>query len=363
MNRIKLLVLIAAIALGSLALMACEAETPADDTRIIIDGAGREVVVPKEIKGAVSTWQPMSTIIFSVKGQDKLVGIDNHSKPIPYYNSLYPAIADLPEVGYKKVGVNMETIAAIDPKPDVVFMYSGSRGEPFIEQLELLGIAAVVIDPESAEKVRASTRLIGELLDREAEAEAVIAYYDNTIEKIDKMLNDAGYTKDKRKVTHMFDGGGLLSAPPADYYQGFLLEAAGGIPASKDLTGNGFKTVSAEEFAQWNPEYIFANEYFDGDLREEIDNHKGLSNVKAIQEGNVYRIPGAMEKWDFPGAHSALGMWFMAKIVYPDVFADFDLQAEVEDYYKTYYGKSFTELGGNLDVYLEPFAAKPAKEY
>lgn len=363
-EKIKLFVLIAALTFAGLAMVACETETPvAEDTRIIIDGAGREVVVPKKVERVIVASQPTSTLVFSVGGQDKIVAIDKQSQPVPYFSILRPDIKDLPEIGYRKAGLNMEVIAAIEPKPEVVFMFSGSESEPAVQQLSELGIAAIVVDTETPEALRATTLMMGELLDREDQAKAIIAYYDNTIKTIDEKLNAAGYPYEKRKTIHIFDGKGLLSAPPGDYYQSFLAEAAGGISASKSLSGNGFKTVSAEELAQWNPDFIFATEFFNGDLREEIDLHKGLSNITAIQEGNVYRIPGGMEKWDYPAAHSALGMWFIAKLTYPDVFADFDLHAEVENYYKEFYGKSFTELNGKLDPYLVPFSEKLPREY
>jgi iron complex transport system substrate-binding protein len=361
MKKLKLVLLAVALIFGMLAMVGCEEETEVGGnenptTRTIIDGAGRSVEIPMEVTKVVTTWKPMSTILFSIQGGDKLVGIDNHSRDIEYYNIINPATGSLPTVGTKKNGVNIETVA--DVNPEVVFLYGGKNGEPFIEQLENLGIAVVVIDSESPEKVRSMTRLVGEVIGHEEQAEAVVKYYDDTITMIDDKLNAAGYTKDKRKVTHMFDGNGILAGPPGDYYQSFLMEAGGGITATRDLSGNGFKTVSAEELVMLNPEFIFANQFFKGDIQEEIDNAKGLESITAIKENKVYRFPAEMEDWDFPGAHSALGMLYIAKIVYPDVFADLDLLAETDSYYKQFYGKTFTELGGNLDEYFKPYGTK-----
>lgn len=342
MKRIKLLVLIAALALGSFALMACETETPAaDDTRTIVDQAGRTVTIPKEVDRIVTTWRPSSTLVFAIQAQEKLVAIDTHSYARPYFNAIYPEVAKLDKTGNKK-GLNIETIIANNPQ--VVFIWKGSDSLPHIEQLEKNNIAVVVLDPESREDMIASTRLMAEVVGKEKEAEAIIAYFNDMAKQINDKLVAAGITDANKKKVVMAQSN-LLNIMPGEIFQNDLIEMAGGINAAKDIKGTRTTDISAEELVNLNPEYIIYNQFFEGnDIHEDVASFPGVQNIQAIKDGNVYQMPSALESWDFPAPSAVLGVMWLADTLYPEVFADFDFEAKYEEFHKTFYGKSYSEL-------------------
>nr|WP_281253715.1 hypothetical protein [Sporomusa silvacetica] len=43
-----------------------------------------------------------------------------------------------------------------------------------------------------------------------------------------------------------------------------------------------------------------------------------------------------------------LGIVWIAKTIYPDKFADIDMTALADDFYRRFMGQSFTEMGGKL---------------
>jgi iron complex transport system substrate-binding protein len=46
-------------------------------------------------------------------------------------------------------------------------------------------------------------------------------------------------------------------------------------------------------------------------------------------------------------------MIWLAKILHPDVFANLDVLEEANAFHKGFFGKTFTELGGELDLPAE----------
>jgi len=53
---------------------------------------------------------------------------------------------------------------------------------------------------------------------------------------------------------------------------------------------------------------------------------------------------------DYPEPRSILGILWLAKILHPDVFADLDVLKEADAFHKEFFGHTFTELGGELDL-------------
>lgn len=366
MKKIKLFTLMAILVFGMIMLVGCEEETPAvqdpaqqgnvapvanndpavdeGDTRVMTDQAGRQVELAKEVNRVITTWRPSTSLLFAIGGQEKLVAADTHSTKNEFLLGVYPEIGNIPGIGNRK-GLNLEEMVAA--KPDVVFIWQGTDTEPVIKQLEQQGIAVFVLVPESQDDMKEATRLMGEIIGHQEQAEAAIAYYDNTVKMIVDKL--AGVAKEDLPVAFMAGSGGLLNTVGGEYYQHFLIENAGGKNAAAELKGFGWQDISAEQMVTWNPEYIFATQFFDADLAEAVKSQAGLQNVKAVQEGKVYKFPANITSWDFPEPLSALGILWMAKTMHPDVFADLDFNAEVENYHKKFFGKTFTELGGNLD--------------
>lgn len=325
-----------------------EAAAPAPektDSRTIVDQAGREVTLPAEVNRIVTTWRPCTFLVFAVGGQDKLVGCDAGSTTSAFTLGVYPEIADLPQVGDKKHGINMEELMATEP--DVVFVWSGKGSDELIKQLETQGVATVVLIPESAEQMKEATLLLGEILDCSEKAEKVIAYYDDTITMVAEKLKDLPEA-DKTKV-YLAGANGVLSSCGSDFYQHYLIEKAGGINVAAELQG-GWAEVSPEQLVAWNPDVMVADPYCKEGMDDAVKMNPGLNGIKAVKNGELYRFP-SLGQWSFPIPQSSMGIMWLAKTLYPEQFKDLDIKTEVDNYYQEFFGKTYTELGGkNLDA-------------
>jgi iron complex transport system substrate-binding protein len=65
--------------------------------------------------------------------------------------------------------------------------------------------------------------------------------------------------------------------------------------------------------------------------------------VQAVREGRIYVTPEYVKPWGHPCPESiGLGELWMAKKLYPEIFADIDMEAYVNDFYKTFYGIAYS---------------------
>ena len=311
-------------------------------TRTFTDQAGRTVVLPAEVNRVVTTWRPGTLLVISAGGRDKIVGVDSSSQKSEFLTAVFPEILDLPGVGNKK-GLNVEQMVAV--KPDVVFIWSGSDTEPVIQQLESQGIPAFVLIPESLDQMKEAVSLIGEIIGTQEQAQKMIRYYDETLAMLEEKVGSI--PEEEKLRVYMVGSSGVFSTVPGTMYQHFIIESAGGINVGAELEG-GFSEVSAEQVVAWNPDVIVAVQYCDCTV-DEIKNNPQLQTVKAVQNGRVYMFPSSMDPWDYPEPRSILGMLWLAHTLYPEQMADVDLLKEIDTFHETFFGKSFTSLGGTLD--------------
>ena len=108
-------------------------------------------------------------------------------------------------------------------------------------------------------------------------------------------------------------------------------------PSSKG-TGN---EVDIEQILKWNPDVIL---FAPGSVYATVGEDSAWQGVTAIKEGHYYEVPNGPYNWmGFPpSVQRMLGMMWMAKLLYPET-ADYDLQAEVTEYFKLFYHTTLSE--------------------
>ena len=103
-----------------------------------------------------------------------------------------------------------------------------------------------------------------------------------------------------------------------------------------DETGqDGALDVDLEQIGAWNPDYMFLNagniDMLKADYAENKDFFDGL---KAFQEGHLYTQPF----FNFNGTNVDTGIcdtYFIGATIYPEAFADVDLDAKYAEIYET----------------------------
>jgi len=318
-------------------------ETAEPAKRVVIDQLGREVTLPEEVNRVVTTYSPVTYYTLAIGGQEKLVGVNSHSAENKFLTGVYPEIVNIPTVGSKKNGHNMETIVSINP--DVVILYDGKGMDEMYNQLSEQGIAAVTIVPESVEDMKEAAKILGVVFNREEQAKKVIDAYEDIVALIEERIGDI--PEEERKTVYM-TGSSTLKTISRDLYQHYMLETVGGVSVSKELTGY-FHQVSAEQVVKWNPDVIFSISNNREGTVESIMTDPQFATINAIKNEDVYKVPSVLGAWDYPEPRSALGLLWMATKLYPERFEDINLMDKVNEFHMDFFGKTYEELGGTQE--------------
>lgn len=302
------------------------------------DMAGRDVTIQSQPKRIVSGYYISSSACIALGLTDKLVGIEDKSAQRPIYQLAAPQLMSLPNVGSAKA-FDLETCVAAEP--DLVIL--PMKQKDVADTLQNMGINAIVVLPESHDQLMQMLTLIGTVTNSMDRANALISYYDTTLQKVESLT--AGLTDAQKPVVYMAGSSSYLNTAPKDMYQASLIKAAGGKNAGDAISGNSWAEVSYEQILTMNPDVIViptnnfatgAPDYTAADVKAD----KNLSDVTAVQKNAVYQMTTGFEAWDSPVPSGILGTLWMLQTLHPDLYSADQFAKDVSDFYQTFYGFS-----------------------
>lgn len=97
--------------------------------------------------------------------------------------------------------------------------------------------------------------------------------------------------------------------------------------------------VNMEDILNWDPDVVIVGRQYPVDL---VADDPRWRNVSALRHGEVHPSPAGVFYWD-GGPESALMMLFIAKTLYPDLFPDIDMKAEITGFYARFYRFALTD--------------------
>ena len=322
------------------------------EERVITDMVGRKVVLHGDVKRIVPTFKPVTLCILSLGLQDRLVGIDTHSKSDRLTRAVFPEVMQLTGVGTKSTGINIETVMSLTP--DLVILYAQKDGISLAQRLDTMGIPAIIILPENMDKIKASLNIISRAVGRPCQSARAI----NAMDKVLKLVEErtASIPLPKRKRAYFASSRNFFNTAAGNMLQDNILSRAGLINVSHDLNGD-FQDISPEQFLAWNPDIVFISRNLDKKGIKVMHN-PALKRVSALIHHRIYRFPSDLAPWDFPSPLSALATLWVARQAYPEQFNDIDVNAYANNFHKRLFGKTLQEMEGSLDDIL-PDAMKP----
>lgn len=328
-----------------------ESQTTEENTgkKIITDQVGHEVELPNNVDRVVITslW-PLPSIYCLFQGSGEgLVGMHPASKSAAE-NSLLTKVA--PEVSEVSTGfiqngeLNVEELIKL--KPDVVF----GSSEAEYEMVKKAGIPYVqfVANPtgtgDTIEAVGQWMKLLGEIFNKEDRAEEIMAYGNETLKQIKEKVSTIS-DEDKVRALMLYKySDGTIQVSGKNFFGDFWLKSGGATNVAEEIDGP--KEVNMEQIYNWNPDKIYITN-FSHFLPEDFYNNAiegdDWSNVKAVQDKEVYKIPLGMYRWFPPSSDTPLMLKWVAKQNYPKIFSDVDMNKEIKDYYIKFYGIELTD--------------------
>jgi len=346
MKRISV-ALIAALVIG-LVLTACggtptavPAEAPTGLT--LTDALGRTVTFDAPPQRIVVAGKSNLTIAEAVylfpEAQERLVGVVVGKQPIGEFISLVDPTWDqktqlAPDAG-------PEQIAPLNP--DVVLLRSFTA-DTLGRALEELDIPVVYFDLETPEQYFRDVDVLGQLLGNAARAEAIRAFYQSRLDRIEQALGGLNEERKPRVLLLQYSEQGgevALNVPPVAWLQTTEVELAGGAPVWKEAAqAGGWTVVNFEQIAAWDPDQIYVVSY-QADSASVVANLKANPQwqaLRAVQSDAIYGFPGDIFSWDQPEPRWILGVTWLAGRIQPDLFSDLNMQQEAVEFFSQMYG-------------------------
>lgn len=293
----------------------------------VTDQLGREVTIEKEPEKLVSGYYISTSLLIALGQEDKLVGIEAKAKSRPIYSLSAESLLSLPDVGTAKE-FNLEGCAALSP--DLVILPAKLKDS--IPALEELGITVIAVNPEDEKLLNEAIDLIGKATGASDKAAELKAYNEKLLSDIDSALSGV-----EKQTVYLSSNSSFLAAAGADMYQNTLIENAGGVNVAAELEGNSWADVSYEQVLAWNPQVIVIASDADYTV-EDVLNDTNISEVDAVKNKKVYKLPGDFESWDSPVPSGVLGTAYLAYALHPDKYSADDFKAAVTEFYETFYG-------------------------
>ncbi len=318
------LLLVLAVGLG---MAGCKRQEDKGTTVTVVDQTGREVQVPKDVNRVVSGYYISTYMALAMGAVDKLVGIEMKADTRPLYHKVAPQVIELPGVGTAKA-LNVETVLGLEP--DLVILPAWL--EETAQQLEDLGLATIVIEPEDLDSLAEAFLLMGKAMGCEERAQAIVDYYE---EKVHEVQNLADGKEEKTRV--YLAGSEPLRTVSGGMYQHSIIELAGGRNVSAEVGEGYWANVSLEQVLAWDPEVIVLADYSESGI-EQLNKDPKWSGVTAVKKGRVLRFPSPIEPWDSPGPSAVLGILWLTHVLNPDVYTQEQFEAEVSTFYGQFYG-------------------------
>ena len=247
--------------------------SPAEGSQITVtDMLGREITLDGPASRIVVMQPADCEILCAIGCEDAIVGRGQFVD--------YPAsVLDVPVV-QSGAETNVEEILALQPQ--VVLMNTMAQSEEQVRQLEENGVKVVISTTSTVESVYTAITLIGRLMGKDTEAQAVITDMKNTFDEIRSKV-----TGDPKKVYFEISPPPYLYTAGSSSYMNELAEICGieNIFADQE---DAWLMISEEQVIERNPDYIVLITNMGSAGVDEILSREGWGDINAIKNRKIY---------------------------------------------------------------------------
>lgn len=331
-------------AAGSQAPESSEAAA-SDGTVEIVDMGGRTLTIPspENLERIYPTGSTALMLLYTL-APDKMTAAPSSTGSAfteDQKKFVTEEVWDLPSYGTmsgSNGSLNLEAIKNADVQV-ILSMGTSTITETDISEADdlqaQLDIPVVLFSGEMADYAEAY-RLLGKIIDREEDAEKIIAYTSDIVEKVEAVA--AQVPEEERVTLYYAEGDDGLATEPASSNRSYVFNTAGAINVAQVDAKSGFgqSAVSMEQILSWNPQIIItqgtSNAY------ETILSDPNWATIDAVKNGRVYKMPDLPYSWADrpPSVNRFIGLHWMANLLYPDLY-DIDIVDVAIDYYKVMY--------------------------
>lgn len=326
----------------------------------VTDSAGRMVELPYPVESVMITYSQLLLITKGVGVPDEaIVGLDEFTKNS--YESIFTGLRDTETVGKNLFNLDVEKILEISP--DVLISTSSTlrRNEGLEAQLDAVGIKFVGLDFDW-ENVSDIITTLGRMFGEETEAQAAEfdEFWWSAIDAVSERVNDL--PEEERRTVYWENTASGYTTVGKGSANHEMLALAGGLNIAGILEERSPK-VDPEWIITQDPDvimkYPMGADYQGGfgateiepfqAMIDELVSRPGFEQIDAVREGEVYIVSALIKT----GAFQNIAVLYIAKLLYPELFADLDPQATLREMAEEYMGLDWEDVRG-VFVYPEP---------
>jgi iron complex transport system substrate-binding protein len=334
-------------ALLAIALLICPLAALAD--QVVTDCAGRKVRLPDQVDHVICSGAGALRLLTYLEAEELIVGVDDMEVQRPQFDARPYALANpqfktYPIFGEFRGHDHPELILKLQPLPQVIFKTFANMGVGPEELSRKTGLPVVVLNYGDLGAHRAdlyqALRIMGQVTNRAERAQAVIAFFNATIEDLKRRTR---VIPEKERPT-CFVGGiahrgphGFQSTEPT--YPPFAFVNARNLAHDPGSTAKPmqYSSIAKEKIVAWDPDILFLDlstlqlgETAGGLF--ELRTDPAYQALTAVRQGKVYGV--LPYNWYTQNFGSILAnAYFIGKLVYPEAFGDIVPKAKADDIY------------------------------
>ncbi|WP_352402518.1 ABC transporter substrate-binding protein [Synergistes jonesii] len=340
-----------------IALLICAAlltiSAGAEASHIITDHAGDSVAVPEKIERiAVAGILPFPSVLTVFLGSaEKLVGIPPASMgaaKVGLLGEIFPEILKAETNFTSGLDLNIEELMRL--RPDIVFYLAGNK--EMGRMIKNAGLTAVAISPTKWDYDVMRTydewiKTLSSIFPENKKAEAASSYSRGVYGDVQKRVKNVR-PEERKKVLFLFqyDDKRMVTSGRSFFGQ-YWCDAIGAKNAAEEVPAdNANAVITMEQVYRWNPDVIFITNFTPAMPDDLYNNRIGgdnWSNVAAVKNHAVYKMPLGMYRSYTPGADTPITFMWMAQKVYPELFGKINVEREACSYYKKIFGITLTD--------------------
>ena len=322
------------------------------ETVTITDHADRTVEVPTNPeKVAILGIYPLASMLsVYLNSAETIVAMEPASASAAKNSvliDLYPEIGDITTDILTGEDLNIEALVAL--QPEVVYYNAADQAD--LDKLENAGITAVAFSPtkwkfDVIETYRQWISLLDQIYPSSSKNAKLVDQYSTDIyNMIQETVADVAEPQ-KILFLYQYDENAMITSS-SRFFGEWWAKAVGGVNVASDVQAETANAkITMENVYEWNPDVIIITNFTKAtpdDLYNNAIGSDDWSTVKAVQDQRVYKMPLGTYRTYTPSSDTPMTLLWLAQAVYPELFADIDVKAEVKDYYSQLFGITLTD--------------------
>jgi len=317
-------------------------------TLTIRDSLGRNVTIPYPLKKVVVINPSVAEIIRALNMTYTIVGVSGSIADNPAY---WPELSGKTvvcefahsEPNYEAILALNETVGGIDA---VIDYGTHPAVRSFFDEMAatLAPIPVIGIDCYKFETLYSDIETLGVMFGRKSAADELIVFFE---EIFDLVENRTSGIPDEEKVPVYFEShGGEYYTGTGTSTLGKIIAKAGGKNIFGELRGPPYQEISPEDIIKNNPQVILKDTrgvlgynvtdptpiqaYLDEVYARAV--RDGWNGVDAVAKNKTYLL----SEYLVAGPKKCILVVYVAKMLYPELFADVDAEAFLQEYFERF---------------------------